>query len=205
MHVWLGTSGYSYPDWVGKFYPRGTSPNRMLASYARSFPLVELNFAYYRVPTPAMLARMAGQTPDGFQFLVKLHRSLSHEQDPRADVLVNQKLIEVVAEHLWGEHERPRQPVECVHELPAVLERHGVDVEKERLVVDERGALALPHDLALGLHELLVARQRERGRERVGHADLDVIERRGAVLGGRCVRARVRAAREHEGCGCHGG
>ena len=52
MKVWIGTSGYSYPDWVGPFYPEGTRSGRMLAHYAGHFPLVELNFTFYRLPTP---------------------------------------------------------------------------------------------------------------------------------------------------------
>src|SRR5262245_20949485 len=55
----------------------------MLAFYCHHFPLVELNFTFYRLPTPAMLARLADQTPAGFQFLVKLPRTLSHDEDPR--------------------------------------------------------------------------------------------------------------------------
>lgn len=82
MHVWIGTSGYSYPDWVGPFYPEGTKPGKMLAHYTREFPLVELNFTFYRPPTADMLARIADQTPPGFQFLVKLPRTLSHEENP---------------------------------------------------------------------------------------------------------------------------
>jgi uncharacterized protein YecE (DUF72 family) len=83
MDVWIGTSGYSYPDWVGPFYPPGTRPGNMLAYYSRVFPLVELNFTFYRPPTADVLARLAGQTPPGFQFLVKIPRTLSHEQGPR--------------------------------------------------------------------------------------------------------------------------
>src|SRR5437763_1230959 len=83
--VWLGTSGYSYPDWVGPFYPPRTRSNQMLPLYARSFPLVELNFTFYRVPAASTLARQAEQTPEGFQFIVKLPRLLSHDRDP--DVL----------------------------------------------------------------------------------------------------------------------
>src|SRR5260370_23753756 len=83
MHVWIGTSGYCYPDWVGPFYPAGTRPTRMLDYYCRSFPLVELNFTFYRPPTPTMLDHIAAQTPPGFQFLVKMPRTLSHEQDPK--------------------------------------------------------------------------------------------------------------------------
>jgi uncharacterized protein YecE (DUF72 family) len=80
MHVWIGTSGYSYPDWVGPFYPAGTRSEQMLVRYCRHFPLVELNFTFYRPPTATMLTRIARQTPKGFQFLVKLPRLLSHER-----------------------------------------------------------------------------------------------------------------------------
>jgi uncharacterized protein YecE (DUF72 family) len=83
MKVWIGTSGYSYADWVGLFYPPGTKPNQMLRYYAGRFPLVELNFTFYRCPTAAALGRLAGGTPAGFPFVVKLPRSLSHEEDAR--------------------------------------------------------------------------------------------------------------------------
>src|SRR5437763_1374649 len=83
MNVWIGTAGYSNSAWVGPFYPPRTPTRRMLAHYSRHFPLVELNFTFYRCPTPAMLARLADQTPAGFQFTVKLPRSLSHEQSVR--------------------------------------------------------------------------------------------------------------------------
>jgi uncharacterized protein YecE (DUF72 family) len=85
MNVWIGTSGYSYPDWVGPFYPPGTRPNRMLTSYVQHFPLVELNFTFYRPPTPEMLAKLAEPVPPGFRFLVKVPRTISHEE--RADDL----------------------------------------------------------------------------------------------------------------------
>jgi uncharacterized protein YecE (DUF72 family) len=82
MRYWVGTSGYSYPDWVGPFYPQGTRGPKMLNHYCSVFPLVELNFTYYRLPTPEMLARLADQTPRGFQFLVKAPKTISHEESP---------------------------------------------------------------------------------------------------------------------------
>jgi uncharacterized protein YecE (DUF72 family) len=81
MQVWVGTSGYAYGDWVGDFYPRQTPAGRMLPEYARHFPLVELNYTFYRLPTPEELVRLVRKAPEGFQFLVKLHQSLSHEHD----------------------------------------------------------------------------------------------------------------------------
>src|SRR5919206_41585 len=59
MYVWIGTSGYSYEDWVGEFYPEGTRPERMLAYYCQFFPLVELNFTFYRPPSREILLRLA--------------------------------------------------------------------------------------------------------------------------------------------------
>lgn len=79
MQVWIGSSGYSYPDWVGGFYPRGTRPNAMLGYYAKHFPLVELNYTFYRPPTVSAMAAMAERTPPGFQFLVKIPQTISHE------------------------------------------------------------------------------------------------------------------------------
>jgi uncharacterized protein YecE (DUF72 family) len=80
MQVWIGTSGYSYPDWVGDFYPAGTRPGNMLPYYARHFPLVELNYTFYRPPTASALAALAKKSPPGFQFLVKIPQTISHEQ-----------------------------------------------------------------------------------------------------------------------------
>lgn len=83
MDIWIGTSGYSYPDWVGEFYPEGSATQRLLPYYATQFPLVEVNTTFYRPPTVDLLARLADRTPAGFQFLVKLPRTISHEQSHR--------------------------------------------------------------------------------------------------------------------------
>jgi uncharacterized protein YecE (DUF72 family) len=80
MQVWIGTSGYSYPDWVGDFYPPGTKSANMLPYYARQFPLVELNYTFYRPPTASALATLAEKAPPGFQFIVKAPQTISHEQ-----------------------------------------------------------------------------------------------------------------------------
>jgi uncharacterized protein YecE (DUF72 family) len=80
MDVLIGTSGYSYQDWVGDFYPPGTRPERMLNYYCQVFPLVELNFTFYRPPTRSMLERLADKTPPGFQFIVKAPQTISHDR-----------------------------------------------------------------------------------------------------------------------------
>jgi uncharacterized protein YecE (DUF72 family) len=115
MHVWVGTSGFSYSDWVGPFYPSGTRPGRMLAYYCTQFPLVELNFTFYRLPTGLQLARLADQTPAGFQFLVKLPQTVSHERDGRdmpafrealEELRTRQRLLGVLAQFPQSFHNR---------------------------------------------------------------------------------------------------
>jgi uncharacterized protein YecE (DUF72 family) len=78
-HVVLGTSGYSFADWVGPFYPPGTRPADFLRHYAEHFDAVEVNATYYAVPRPATLERMAEVTPGHFRFVVKLHKAFTHE------------------------------------------------------------------------------------------------------------------------------
>jgi uncharacterized protein YecE (DUF72 family) len=97
MRVWIATCGYSYPDWVGPVYPPGTSQPKMLSYYSRIFPLVELNFTYYRLPTPEMLARQVDKAPPGFQFLVKLPGTISHEEKAD-DVAAFRQAVSVMQE-----------------------------------------------------------------------------------------------------------
>jgi len=77
----VGTSGFSYKDWVGPYYPPDLNEQDWLAYYAREFSTCELNFTYYRLPNAKMLARMADKTPPGFIFAVKAFQGLTHERD----------------------------------------------------------------------------------------------------------------------------
>jgi uncharacterized protein YecE (DUF72 family) len=77
--VLIGTSGYSYNDWVGPVYPQGTAKQDFLTLYSREFPIVELNFSYYQQPRAQALQRMVEATPRGFLFSLKAHRSMTHD------------------------------------------------------------------------------------------------------------------------------
>jgi uncharacterized protein YecE (DUF72 family) len=77
----VGTSGFSFADWVGPFYPRGTRSGEMLDYYQRHFNTVEVNATYYRLPPPATLRRMAERTDPDFRFMVKLPGALTHQRD----------------------------------------------------------------------------------------------------------------------------
>jgi uncharacterized protein YecE (DUF72 family) len=77
--VLVGTSGYSYDDWVGPVYPGGTARQDFLSLYSREFPVVELNFSYYQQPNPRTLERMLSMAGPDFMFALKAHRTMTHE------------------------------------------------------------------------------------------------------------------------------
>jgi uncharacterized protein YecE (DUF72 family) len=79
MPYWIGTSGYSYPEWKGSFYPEKLPTAKMLPYYAERFSTVEINATFYRLPTAKLLAGWAAQTPDGFAFTLKAPRRITHD------------------------------------------------------------------------------------------------------------------------------
>lgn len=78
--VHIGTSGYSFADWVGPFYPPGTKSGDFLRHYATQFSCVEVNSTYYGIPKPQVLDAMQRKTPDDFRFVVKLNQAMTHER-----------------------------------------------------------------------------------------------------------------------------
>lgn len=79
--VRVGTSGWSYPAWVGPFYPEGTSAARMLGVYASAFDTVEAHATYRRLPTAVALARWVDTVPADFRFAPKAHMGITHRRD----------------------------------------------------------------------------------------------------------------------------
>jgi uncharacterized protein YecE (DUF72 family) len=85
--VFIGTSGYVYPHWRGRFYPADLPAKDWFAYYARHFDTVELNNPFYRLPTAATFAAWRRAAPRGFVFAVKASRYLTHMKklkDPAA-------------------------------------------------------------------------------------------------------------------------
>ena len=76
----IGTSGYNYPEWKGRFYPEKLSAAKMLGYYAERLPTVEINYTFYRVPTVTILEGWAAQTPDAFVLTLKAPRRVTHIQ-----------------------------------------------------------------------------------------------------------------------------
>jgi uncharacterized protein YecE (DUF72 family) len=76
--VRVGCSGWNYPHWRERVYPKGLPPSQWLEHYATLFDTVEVNSTFYRLPLPSAVARWVEQTPPGFVFAVKASRYLTH-------------------------------------------------------------------------------------------------------------------------------
>lgn len=80
MTVHVGTSGYNYEAWRGSFYPEDLSAKKMLSYYAGQFDTVEINYSFYRKPTPKILQGWAAQVPDRFRFALKAWQRITHQK-----------------------------------------------------------------------------------------------------------------------------
>jgi uncharacterized protein YecE (DUF72 family) len=78
MKLYIGTSGYSYKEWKGPFYPEQLPAKEMLRFYAEQLPAVEINNTFYRLPKTSVLRSWAEQVPDGFRFAIKASRRITH-------------------------------------------------------------------------------------------------------------------------------
>lgn len=78
MKLLPGTSGYSYKEWKGTFYPEDLPDKEMLAYYSKQLPAVEINNTFYRMPKADMLQSWAEQVSADFQFVLKASRKITH-------------------------------------------------------------------------------------------------------------------------------
>ena len=87
--VRIGTCGWSYQDWAGVFYPKGTAPREYLTYYAEHYLIVEVDSTFYRTSSRKMVEGWRDKTPDGFGFSLKVPQVITHEKllkDCKADV-----------------------------------------------------------------------------------------------------------------------
>ncbi len=135
----IGTSGFSYDDWVGPFYPQGLDQREFLRFYAQEFSACELNFTYYRIPDAYTLEAMADKTPDRFLFTLKANQEMTHERKDTEgafaqfvaalDPLIQaEKLGCILVQFPWSFRNTPQNRDylqlcrERLGELPAVVE-----------------------------------------------------------------------------------
>src|SRR5579862_9298386 len=78
MRLWVGTSGYNYPEWKGSFYPEKFPASKMLPYYAERFTTVEINYTFYRTPNTKILGGWDAETPPGFRLTLKAPKRITH-------------------------------------------------------------------------------------------------------------------------------
>jgi len=83
MDLYVGTSGYSYPEWKGRFYPEKLPAKQMLRFYGENFRTVEVNYTFRRMPTVPLLEGWAASVPADFQFVLKAPERITHRQSSR--------------------------------------------------------------------------------------------------------------------------
>lgn len=140
----IGTSGFSYDDWKGEFYPKKIDKKDMLSYYARQFDTVEINSTYYAIPGAASFMAMSRKTPDSFEFVVKAHKDMTHAEKPDEDAFDKflgairplqdeGKFGCMLAQFPWGFKNTPGNAVKLrefrdrVGELPTVIEFRNAD------------------------------------------------------------------------------
>lgn len=79
--LYIGTSGFSYQDWIGPFYPENTEKGDMLTLYARQFNTVEINSSYYRIMPATIFYHLERKVPADFKFVVKANQVMTHVRD----------------------------------------------------------------------------------------------------------------------------
>jgi uncharacterized protein YecE (DUF72 family) len=105
MKIYAGTSGFSYKEWRGTFYPDELPAAEMLRYYAERLPAVEINNTFYRLPRESMLAGWAEQVPAGFLFVLKASQKITHMRRLRGAESETEVLLQVAG--ALGDHLGP--------------------------------------------------------------------------------------------------
>lgn len=103
----VGTSGYSYKQWKGSFYPEKLPDREMLSYYASQFSTVEINHSFYRMPTESTLLNWAKSVPKGFRFALKANQQITHIQRLRNSESTLKRFLEVASVLNDGDHLGP--------------------------------------------------------------------------------------------------
>lgn len=91
MKLLAGTSGYSFKEWKGTFYPADIKADGMLGFYSTKFPTIEINNTFYRLPKEHVLLEWASQVPEQFIFAIKASQRITHHTRLKAE---SQSLVE---------------------------------------------------------------------------------------------------------------
>lgn len=78
VKISIGTAGFSYPDWIGPFYPKKLKKSQQLEYFSRFFNLVEINSTFYNLPSEDMVNNWINRVPENFRFIIKVWQKISH-------------------------------------------------------------------------------------------------------------------------------
>jgi uncharacterized protein YecE (DUF72 family) len=95
--LWVGTSGYNYPEWRGSFYPQGLASAKMLPYYAERLDTVEINNTFYRMPTEKAVEGWRQATPPRFKLTLKAPKQITHIARLRDCTAAVARFLEVAA------------------------------------------------------------------------------------------------------------
>jgi len=86
--IFIGTSGFSFDDWIGEVYPSGIKRQDMLPYYEKNlgFNALEVNYTYYSMPTKKTMESFSKRTSQGFSFVVKAYKGITHEKHNDVDM-----------------------------------------------------------------------------------------------------------------------
>jgi uncharacterized protein YecE (DUF72 family) len=159
MRVIVGTSGYSYKEWKGTFYPSDLPAAKMLPYYAEHFSSVEINNTFYRMPEAKTLEKWASEVGDGFTFVLKAPQRITHqkklagvEDDVRHLVEVGKVLGPKLGPLLFQLPPYFRRDVDKLRGLLGLVPRNvrvAFEVRHDSWLVDEVYAVLREHDVAL--------------------------------------------------------
>lgn len=158
----IGTSGYSFPDWIGTIYPKNIKKEDMLGYYENElgFNTVELNYTYYTLPSQKAIAGIMKKTSPNFEFSVKANKAMTHDITSDKDVfnkfkysidpLVKENRIScVLAQFPYSFHfnadnmQYLKNFKELMSEIPLVVEFRNIEWHNEK-------TLQLLKDLSIG-------------------------------------------------------
>jgi len=161
----VGTSGYSYKEWKGNFYPEKLPDREMLGFYAKHFSTVEINHTFYRMPVEATLLNWAKSVPEGFQFALKANQQITHIQRLRDSESTLKRFLEVASVLADGDHLGPilvqlppafkldRPLLEQFLALRPAAFRFAFEVRHASWYVEETYEILRRHETALCLAE----------------------------------------------------
>ena len=138
--IYVGTCGFSYDDWREVLYPPDLDKRDYLPRYASEFRALELNTTYYRLPGPHFLRSLGAKTPEGFRFIIKVFKGITHEIGPESasqlrqflsalDPLKDQKKLAGVLLQFPYSFHYAQKNIDYINQLTASMGEMAVVVE----------------------------------------------------------------------------